>query len=139
MGLSLLGGAVTRDRGLVMGDLLHIDDAIATWEEAAAPLDRKAIGRYLALCEVRNGEIVTDADVKVDQLYQALAETADPLFPRRDPEFDGIPNCGRWGEMCSLCRSWHRRTDIESDFPHAKGCVYADAVEYVKNNPRQDS
>ena len=29
MGLSLLGGAVIQDQGLVMGEPLHIDDAIA--------------------------------------------------------------------------------------------------------------
>jgi len=80
---------------------------------------------------------MTDADVKVDRLYRAIAAVEaqyDP--PPHDPYGYDVH-----GFSCSMCEAgdwerWDASTGPNADkIVHAEGCLYVEAVEYVTNNP----
>lgn len=105
-----------------MSEPVHIDDAIGRvmllrkhWQSEWGRSRREA------LTQVRDGAIVTDADVKVDELYRALARGHNI---RRDSQRM---------YQCDVCGNrWHRgKTN------HADECLYAEAIEYVNNNPKE--
>lgn len=74
----------------------------------------------LAYESVRDGEVFTDADVKVDELYRALAD-ADVLITKDDLK-----------QHCTVC--WASSGLFGG--AHTSNCLYAEAVEYVNNNPK---
>ena len=103
-----------------MSEPVHIDDAIkkAQHEEHHffdEPEERWFhAGEKVALHRVRSGEIVTDADVKVDQLYRALSSIS----------FD---------QYCEFCST------LTDEGPHNKDCLFVEAVEYVAKNWKADN
>ena len=101
-----------------MTEPVHIDNLIRH-----GPYPRR-VQRAIDLCEntanagsvadlayesVRDGEIVTDADIKIDQLYRALSSIS----------FD---------QYCEFCST------LTDEGPHNEGCLFVEAVEYVAKN-----
>lgn len=101
-----------------MSEPVHIDVAQAASEAGHNTSTNPLLSViHLAQAEaygaVRSGEIVTDADVKVDDLYRALARIGMPA-----------------GRPCAVCGGHAHYADAN--------CLFMEAVEYVNNNPKED-
>ena len=144
-----------------MSKPVYIDDAIknAQHEERHffdEPEERWFhAGEKVALHRVRSGEIVTDADLKVDELYRALAGMSALLDQvlgdytiESHEEFEGwtatmrlteVRECIEQevmtGEECPVCTMGIHSLD---DRMVGALNVASEAVEYVNNNPKED-
>jgi len=118
-----------------MSDRVHIGDALGRMMQAPGSIESDwAKGRRAAFIEVRDGHVFTDADVKVDQLYRALAATQH--WRDTAVAWECI-FCGVRLPLAEIADGHYRPSQDKSD--HELDCLYVEAVEYVTNNPKEET